>query len=217
MSWGKRKDGQVYPKRNNSSGTGKAGTTNASGTIIKKTIVVNYTEGQQLDKENPRKRKRAKEDEVFTLASGATATYYRDKRTGTLEIAYVGEGSKEKDIAYMKETFRNFKKFRKEHSFTKSEAIELTKGLNKHTMFYVDPEEGNWFPITSLAFNDTTVKGIWLMAYYNDRNGKQFSAFTIKDDKDWNKLYDEGRFLAIEPDGTMDTDFKARDRSNDPK
>ena len=84
-------------------------------------------------------------------------------------------------------------------------------------MFYVDPEDENWFPITSLAFNDTQVKGIWLMGYYNDRHGHQFSAFIIKDDKHWNELIDEGRFASIDIDGKINNDFKTRDRTEDRK
>ena len=216
MSWGKRKDGQAY-KKTNSSGTGKAGTTNASGTIIKKTIVVNYTEGLKYEKENPRKRKRAKEGAEFDLPSGARGIYIRDKYTKELDFAYLGEGSKEKDIEFLMYSMKKHKEIRKHVSFTKQEALEFTKGLNKHMMFYVDPEDENWFPITSLVFNDTQVKGIWLMGYYNDRHGHQFSAFIIKDDKHWNELIDEGRFASIDIDGKINNDFKTRDRSEDRK
>jgi len=212
MSWGKRKDGQFY-KKSSSSSIKKAGTTQASG----KTLVTNYNIGIQYEKAHPRKRKRAREGDEFTLPSGARATYFRDKYTKELEMAYLGEGSREKDVAYMMYSLKKHKEIRKHSSFTKQEALEFTKGLEKHTMFYIDPESGNWFPITRLEFNDTQVKGIWMIGYYNDRYGQQFSAFIIKDDKHWNELVDEGRFIGVDADGTIDNDFKTRDRSGDKK
>ena len=172
MSWGKRKDGQVY-KKTSSSSMKKAGTTQASGTMISK-----YVEGTKT----PRTRTKKKYDH--------------------------GE--------FMKH-LHNFTQRQKDASFSKSEAIELAKGMHKNTMFYVIPEKGLWFPVTDLIFNDTQVKGVWLIGYYNDRNGKRFNAFIIKNDVHWNELADEGRFLAINEDGTFDDDFKCRDRTDDRK
>ena len=154
---------------------------------------------------------------VFILPSGAKASYERVKGESDLVLHYHGEGSKQKDIDYVMERMTNFKKYRKEASLSKDQAVSLVKKVGKPLMFYIDPEEGNYFPVEKLRFNDTEVKGIWLLGDYTDKNGNYYSSFPIKDDNDWNKLVDEGRFIGYNEDGTINTDFKTRDRSGDNK
>ncbi len=154
---------------------------------------------------------------VFTLPSGAKASYERVKGEKDLVLHYHGEGSKQKDIDYVMERLTNFKKYRKEASLSKDQAVSLVKKVGKPLMFYIDPEEQNYFPVEKLRFNDTKVKGIWLLGDYTDKDGKYYSSFPIKSAEHWNELVDEGRFIGYNEDGTINTDFKTRDRSKDKK
>ena len=152
---------------------------------------------------------------VFTLPSGAKASYERVKGENELVLTYHGQESKDKDIEYVMEKMTNYKKYRKEASLSKDQAVSLVKKVGKPLMFYIDPEEQNYFPVEKLRFNDTEVKGIWLLGDYTDKDGKYYSSFPIKSPEDWNQLVDEGRFIGYNGDGTINTDFKTRDRSKD--
>jgi len=113
---------------------------------------------------------------------------------------------------------KDFEAVMKLASLTEDQAVELVKKTQKPLMFYIQPKEGNYFPIEKLRFNDrTSVKNIWLLGDYDDKHGDYLSSFIIKDDKDWNRLVDEGMFIGYRKDGTINTDFKTRDRSKDKK
>ncbi len=110
----------------------------------------------------------------------------------------------------------SFEQRQKDASMTLDEAKEMAmlQGDDSNKMF-IKPKEGMYFPIEQLRFNDTKVKGVWLLADYDGKNGEYFSSQIIKDDKHWNELIDEGRMVAFNNDGTVDEDFKCRDRSCD--
>jgi len=152
---------------------------------------------------------------TITLPSGAKASYEKTEHGDRLVLHYHGEEEKKKDIDWTMKRLAEYPQRRKEASLTRDEAVMLVKKTGKPLMFYIDPEEGQYFPVEKLRFNDTKVKGIWLLGDYNDRDGNYFSSFPIKDDKDWNKLVDEGRFIGFNEDGTINEDFKTRDRSHD--
>jgi len=169
---------------------------------------------ETIIKEKPQRHVAGK---TITLQSGAKASYERVKGDRDLVLHYHSSEDKQKDIDYVMERVRNYNGIRKEASLTREQAVALVKKTKKPVMFYVDPEEGNYFPVEMLRFNDTSVRGIWLLGDYTDKHGEYFSSFPIKDDKDWNKLVDEGRFIGFNEDGTVNTDFKTRDRSHDKK
>jgi len=185
--------------------------------LVQKIIHIHDARGkgepvETIIKEKPTRNVAGK---LVTLASGAKGSYERVKDEKNLVFHYHSQADKDKDIEFVMDKVHNFKAIRKEASLTKDQAVALVKKTKKPLMFYIDPEEGNYFPVEQLRFNDTKVRGIWLLGDYTDKHGKYLSSFPIKDSDDWNKLVDEGRFIGYNEDGTINTDFKTRDRSKD--
>ncbi|MCP6727108.1 MAG: hypothetical protein KJI69_03730 [Patescibacteria group bacterium] len=167
---------------------------------------------ESIIKEKPQRHVAGK---IFTLPSGAKASYEKVKGEKDLVLHYHSKEGKQKDIDYVMERVTNFKKYRKEASLTKDQAVSLVKKVGKPLMFYIDPEEQNYFTVEKLRFNDTKVRGIWMLGDYTDKHGNYYASFPITSPEHWNELVDEGRFIGYNEDGTVNTDFKTRDRSKD--
>lgn len=107
----------------------------------------------------------------------------------------------------------SFQEIRNIASLTKDQAVELVKTLHRPLMFYIDAEQGNYFPVQALRFNDrVSAPNIWMLGDYTDDYGDYFSTFLITSPEHWNELVDEGVFIGYRKDGTINEDFKTRDR-----
>jgi len=173
--------------------------------LVQKIIHIHDARGkgepvETIIKEKPTRNVAGK---AITLQSGAKASYERVKGERDLVLHYHSQEDKDKDIEFVMDRVHNFKAIRKEASLTKDQAVALVKKTKKPLMFYIDPEEGNYFPVEMLRFNDTSVRGIWMLGDYTDKHGNYYASFPIKDDKDWNRLVDEGRFIGYNEDGCL--------------